>query len=394
MKRRVKGPIRVMRIIARLNIGGPAVHVTLLTRGLNDERFHSLLVTGVIGEAEGDMGYLARDLGVTPILIPTLQREIAPLDDFRALIALIRLMRREGPHVVHTHTAKAGFIGRLAAFLSGVPVIVHTFHGHVFHGYFGSLKTRVFLLLERWAARLSSMVLTISPGLREELIDYRIAPPERIGVIPLGLDLSGLANLENLRGRFRREIGFSTDEVLIGIIGRLVSVKNHELFFEAARNVLAAVPGARFIVVGDGERRAELEDQAGRVGLSDRVVFTGWRRDLPAVYADLDVLVISSHNEGTPVSIIEALAAGVPVASTAVGGVPDLLKNGELGSLAPPGDAQALADAILTALEKGGSPDIQQARRWALSQYSDDRLIADIRTLYMDLLEKKGFAFD
>lgn len=383
-------PIRVMRIIARLNVGGPAVHVALLSAGLNDAAFQTTLVTGTLGPAEGDMSYLAREMGVEPLVIPSMQREISLLADLRAVWALVRLMRRTRPHVVHTHTAKAGFVGRLAAFLTGVPVVVHTFHGHVFRGYFGPARTQLFLWLERAAARASSAILTISDRLRDDLLAFRIAPPERIRVVPLGLPLGELADLERLRGRLRAEQGFSTDNRLVGMIGRLVPIKRHDLFLDAARRVLGEMPQARFVIVGDGEQRGALEALAGQPGLAGKVVFTGWRADLPTIYADLDALVISSDNEGTPVSIIEAMAAGVPVVSTAVGGVPDLLEDGELGALVPPGDAAALAAAVLAALRAGPGARTARAQQQALRLYSAERLVRDIRQLYAELLAAKG----
>ncbi|HPV06224.1 MAG TPA: glycosyltransferase family 4 protein [Aggregatilineales bacterium] len=383
-------PIRVMRIIARLNIGGPAVHVSLLTAGLNDGEFTSRLVTGVIGEAEGDMSYLAREMGVEPVVIPTMRREIEPLNDLRTLRALTRLMREFRPHVVHTHTAKAGFVGRLAARLTGVPVVVHTFHGHVFHGYFGPAKTRLFIELERLAARGSDVILTISERLRGDLLAYRIAPPEKIRVVPLGLPLDSLRDLDGLRGGLRRELGVSTDTQLVGIIGRLVPIKNHDLFLAAARRVREERPDTHFVIVGDGERRAELEALVQEMGLADAVTFTGWRDDLPGIYADLDVLVISSRNEGTPVSIIEAMAAGVPVVSTDVGGVADVLLGGELGRLTPPSDADALARGIVEALCEGRGPRTEAACTRAFEQYGAARLVEDMRALYRELLAGKG----
>lgn len=379
-----------MRIIARLNIGGPAVHVALLTAGLNDDAFQSTLVTGVIGPEEGDMSYFARALGVEPVVIPTMQREIAPLADLRTLFALVRLIRRVRPNVVHTHTAKAGFIGRLAAFVAGVPVIVHTFHGHVFEGYFGRAKTGAFIQLERAAARISDAILTISDRLRDDLIRLRIAPPERIRVVPLGLPLAGLADLDGLRDSLRQEMGYSTDHRLVGMIGRLVPIKRHELFLAAARRVIDEVPQARFLIVGDGECRADLEAATAQLGLTEVVRFTGWRTDLAPVYADLDAVVISSLNEGTPVSIIEAMAAGVPVISTAVGGVPDLLREGELGRLVPPEDPAALAEAIVATLRSNPGPHIAEARRWAVQQYGAERLVSDMRRLYIELSAAKG----
>jgi glycosyltransferase involved in cell wall biosynthesis len=383
-------PVRVMRIIARLNVGGPAIHVSLLTVGLQDAAYQSTLVTGVVGPDEGDMAYLARDLGIQPVVIPTMQREISPLADLKTLVALVRLMRRMRPHIVHTHTAKAGFVGRLAAVLCRVPVVVHTFHGHVFQGYFGKTKTRAFIWLERLAARGSDVILTISQRLKDDLVAYRIAPAEKIRVVPLGLKLLRLTNLEALRGSFRREGGFSTEMPLVGIIGRLVPIKNHELFLAAANRVSQVRPEVRFAIVGDGERRAALEALVEQLGLADRVWFAGWRDDLPRIYADLDALVISSNNEGTPVSIIEAMAARVPVVATEVGGVPDLLRDGQLGTLVPPEDAGALAEAILETLDNALQPRLAEAQEWALARYEADRLIADVRQLYGDLLRQKG----
>lgn len=383
-------PIRVMRIIARMNVGGPAIHVSLLSAGLRDEQFQTTLVTGVLGPDEADMSYLAAEHGVEPVIIPTLQREIMLLDDLKTLVRLVRLMRREKPHIVHTHTAKAGLVGRLAAKLAGVPVIAHTFHGHVFHGYFSPAKARLFIWLERAAARLSDVTLTISEGLRDDLLRYRIDRPERIRVLPLGLSLQPFADATALRGVLRQEMHVSTDTPLAGIIGRLVPVKNHRLFLEAARKVHEALPEARFVIVGGGECQPEIEGLTRELSLTDVVWFAGWRQDLPAIYADLDLVVISSNNEGTPVSLIEAMAAGVPVVSTAVGGVPDLLCQGKLGALVQPHDADALAAAMIDALRHPDPARTAMAQRHALKQYSIERLIADMRALYGDLLGKRG----
>jgi glycosyltransferase involved in cell wall biosynthesis len=269
-------------------------------------------------------------------------------------------------------------------------VIVHTFHGHVFTGYFGRLKSQVFLWLERGAARLTDVILTISPGLRDDLISYRVAPPNRIRVLPLGLDLKPFINCSDFRGAFRAELGIAPDIPLVGIVGRLVPVKNHDLFLAAAGRVVQSLPMTKFVVVGGGERLEELERSATTMSLRDHVIFTGWRDDLPAIYADLSLLVISSLNEGTPVSIIEAMAAGVPVVATAVGGVPDLLGHGRWGHLVPSGDVEALARAIVEALQ---TPDHDQqlasVRDYALHHYDAQRLAHDIRQLYLEMLKRK-----
>lgn len=381
-------PIRVMRIIARLNIGGPAIHVSLLTAKLGPPEFESVLVCGNIGPDEGDMSYYARGLGVTPVFIPALGRELHPLRDLATLWTLYRLIRRWRPDVVHTHTAKAGFVGRLAAWLAGVPVIVHTFHGHVLHGYFGPARTRLFLLLERLTGRMADAIITLTDSLRDELVDvYRVAPREKFRVLGLGLDLVPFAATARRSGAFRAAWGLPADAPLVGIVGRLVPIKNHALFIDAAVQVRQAVPEAHFVIVGDGETRAAVEAQIARLGLSDAVTFTGWQHDLAPVYSDLDVLVISSNNEGTPVAVIEALAGGCPVVATAVGGVPALLENGALGALVLPGDATALASAIVATLRT--PPDTRRAQAAMLERYSIDRLARDLAALYRDLLARR-----
>lgn len=382
-------PIRVMRIIARLNVGGPAIHVTLLTERLCPPDFESTLVCGHIGEHEGDMAYLAEQRGITPVYIAELGRALSPLRDVLTLLKLWRLMRQLRPDVVHTHTAKAGFVGRAAAWLARVPVRVHTFHGHVFHGYFGARKTTLFLWLERLTARLSDRLITISPGLMDELANtYKIAPAEKFTNIPLGLELHPFAETPRHQGIFRAQFGIAPDVPVIGIVGRIVPIKNHALFLDMATRVRQQRPDAHFVIVGDGELRAEIEAQVDALGLRGAVTFTGFLQDLKPVYSDMDTLVISSDNEGTPVSIIEALAAGVPVVSTAVGGVPDLLQHGEYGQLAPAGDAAALANAVLNTLEAPASEQstIQQK---ILAQYDISRLVADLSTLYRDILSTK-----
>lgn len=379
-------PIRVMRIIARLNIGGPAVHVILLTERLGPPHFESTLVCGQIGPQEGDMAYLADQRGVRPIYVAELGRDLSPLRDLLTLFKLWRLMRQFKPDVVHTHTAKAGFVGRAAAWLARVPVRVHTFHGHVFRGYFGPARTQIFLWLERRAGRITDKLITISPMLKDELVnEFHIAPAGKFTIVPLGLDLAPFAETPRHAGTFRAAFGIPADAPLVGIVGRLVPIKNHVLFLAMAARLHAGQPEVRFAIIGDGELRADLEARVDALGLRGVVIFTGWQHDLRAVYSDMDALVISSLNEGTPVSVIEALAAGVPVVATAVGGIPDLLYHGQYGRLVPPDDPGALADGVRAALAGGGDERaaIQQA---ILAQYGIERLADDLAALYRDLL--------
>lgn len=381
-------PIRILRIIARLNVGGPAIHVTLLTEKLSAPDYESTLVCGTIGDDEGDMSYYAAAHGVTPVILPELGRSLHPVRDLRTIWKVYRLIRQYQPDVVHTHTAKAGFVGRVAAWLAGVPVIVHTFHGHVFQGYFSPTMTRVFLLLERLTARMSSTVITLTEGLRRDLADvYHITDREHITVLPLGLDLAPFAAVARKNGVFRREHGIPAGAALIGIVGRLVPVKNHRLFLDAAARVKAEVPNAHFVIIGDGELRTELEAQVDALNLRDAVTFTGWMQNLAPAYADLDVNVISSVNEGTPVSVIEALAAGCPVVATAVGGLPDLLEHGAFGALVPSGDVEALAAAMVQVLRN--PPDGKATQALMLERYGIERLVGDLRQLYGKLLAEK-----
>lgn len=371
--------------MARLNVGGPAIHVTLITKYLGPPAYDSRLVAGVVGPEEGDMSYYAAAHGVEPVIVPELGRELHPLRDLITLWKLHRLMRDFKPHIVHTHTAKAGFVGRLAAWLAGVPVIIHTFHGHVFHGYFSPTKTRLFIVLEQFAARLSDRIITLTENLREALADtYRIAPHEKIIVMPCGLDLAAFAAAQRKTGAFRHEWGIAPEAPLISIVGRLVPVKNHALFLQAAARVRQMRPEARFAIVGDGELRASLEAQVDALGLRDAVTFTGWQRDVLPVYADSDVLVISSVNEGTPFTVIEALAAGCPVVATAVGGLPEFLAGGKLGALVPCGEAEPLAAAIAATL--ADPPDASALREEIVQRYGIDRLAHDLDALYRALL--------
>lgn len=384
-------PIRILRIIARLNVGGPAIHVTLLTQKLVPPAYESTLVCGSIDPGEGDMRYYAEARGVTPIIVPELGRGVNPLRDLVTTWKLYRLIRQIKPDIVHTHTAKAGFAGRLAAWLAGVPVIVHTFHGHVFHGYFNPIVTQMFIQLERLTARMSDTVIVLTEGLRRELAEqYRITRKRHMTVLPLGLDLDGFKDTPRKRGEFRAAHAIPPDAPLVGIVGRLVPVKNHALFLEAAARIRAYMPDARFVIVGDGDdaMRAAIRAQIEALKLDDAVIMTGWVRDVASIYSDLDVLVISSVNEGTPVTVIEALASCCPVVTTAVGGLPDLLDGGALGALVPSGDADALATAILDTLRQPPL-DPERAQRLMIDRYGIDRLVQDLDSLYRGLLAKK-----
>jgi glycosyltransferase involved in cell wall biosynthesis len=383
----VPSPIRVARVITRLNVGGPAQHVIHLTARLPRDRFESVLLTGAESASEGSMRDLAVRSSVRPVEVPGLGRPVSPVADLRSLVFLARFFRAYRPHVVHTHTAKAGTLGRLAARLTGVPVIVHTYHGHVFRGYFSPPMIRVFLAIDRWLARSTTRLLAVSESVKRDLEQLRIGGAGQIAVVPLGLELGRFLDGDQRAGALRRELG-AEGRPLVGMVARLVPIKRHDDFIAAGVRVSARVSDILFVVVGDGERRAELEAAASRVGLADRMRFLGWRRDLDAIYADLDVVVLTSANEGSPVSLIEAMAAARPVVATAVGGVPDLVLDGEHGLLVPPGDSSATAEAIVSLLRDGGRRRAMGAagRRRVQDVYAVDRLVSDIARLYTDLV--------
>ncbi len=386
-------PIRILRAITRLNIGGPAIHAILLTQALDDgARFQSTLVTGATAPHEGDMADLAAAKGVRPVLVAQLGREISPADDIVALVRMVGLMRSMRPDIVHTHMAKAGTVGRLAARLTGVPMVIHTYHGHVFHGYFSPRKTRVFLTIERALGRATNRIVVVGESQRDEIAGYGIAPPRKLVPIRLGLELERFLDAERLRGELRAELGIAAHVPLVGIVARLVPIKAHEDFVRAAGVVREALPETQFLIVGDGERRAELEQLVDHLGLRPSVRFLGWRQDLPRVYADLDVVALASRNEGSPVALIEALASARPVVSTAVGGVPEVVVPGETGLTVPPGDPRALAGAIVQLLqdESRAAELGARGRQHVYPRYASTRLVEDMRDLYLQELAARG----
>jgi glycosyltransferase involved in cell wall biosynthesis len=376
-----------------LNIGGPSIHVILLTAGLVEKGYTTRLVVGTEAPHEGNLLDLAAEKGVACEALASLGREIRPLQDLRAFVRLYRLMRTYQPQIVHTHAAKAGLLGRLAARLAGVPVVVHTYHGHVLRGYFGRAKTEAFRRLERLLGHLSDALIAVSPGVKGDLVELRVADRARLRVVALGLELEGLAGALP-RGGLRVAKRIPEDAPLIGMVGRLVPIKDVSTFLHAAARVSQVNPAARFALVGDGEERFLLEGLSARLGMAEAVTFHGWRRDMYSVYGDLDVVVNSSLNEGTPVALIEALAAGRPVVATRVGGTPDLLRGGEFGRLVAAGDAAALAGAILETLEDRDAAGLRAraGQTHVLKEHSAARLIADIDALYRELLAEKTAA--
>jgi glycosyltransferase involved in cell wall biosynthesis len=396
-----KHELKIATVIARLNIGGAATQAILMTEALCQKGYPSMLLTGEVPASEGSMEYMALERDIVPIKIGTMSRSISWHKDLITLWHLIRILYREKPNVIHTHTAKAGMLGRLAAIATGVPVRVHTFHGHVFRGYFSPSVTRIFLCIERFLARHTDCIIAVSDSQKQELAQvYRIAPAEKISVIPVGLDLGPFLAVTGRIGTFRNSLGCATDTFLVGWVGRLTAIKDPDLFFNCAHLLDGRSRDLRFALIGDGELRKHCEDQIDAAGLGHTVRVAGWQQRLDRIYADVDLVVLTSINEGTPVTLLEAMASGKAFVSTDVGGVRDLMagpsiKHGgfemfENGILASR-DGKVLARAVVYLMD---NPETRQAmgqagRKFVKARFSSQRLADDLESLYLSLARSK-----
>ena len=385
--------VRVLRVIGRMNLGGPAYHVALLSGRLDRARFETLLVSGRAGPGEEDFREPAERYGARIQTLPSLGPRIRPLSDLRALAALVRLTRTFRPHIVHTHTSKAGIVGRAAALLAGRrrPVVVHTYHGHVLEGYFGPARTLVYRVLERLLARVTDRLICVSEANVDDLVRLGVAPRPKFEVVPLGLELEDFRAADPAAARaFREEIGAGVDEVVVTYVGRLVPVKRVDLLLRGVARAQAAGAPIRLVIVGDGELRPQLERLARQVGLDGRVRFLGYRTDVAPITAGSDIAVVTSDQEGTPVSLIQAAAAGLPLVATRVGGVADVVSEGG-GLLVPPRDEQGVADALAELAEDAELRERMGAVAQAhvVSRFSSGRLVERIERLYEALLESR-----
>ncbi len=393
---------KILRILNRLIIGGPALNATYLSKYMAPE-WETKLVIGGKDDHEEDAFHLTDKLGLEPVVIPEMKRAINWKEDRAAYHKVKSLIQEFKPDVVHTHAAKSGALGRLAAHACGVPVVVHTFHGHVFHSYFGKAKTRVFIEAERYLARRSTGIIAISDIQKGELsAQFRICPASKIEVIPLGLDLDAFgAHVELKRAAFRRQFGFGENDLIISIVGRIVPVKNHDLFVRAAAQLWAQrgeVP-LRFLIVGDGESRAAMEAGFARegvpysyfpqTGVPAAATCISWSKEVDSVFAASDIVALTSHNEGTPVSMIEAQAAGRAVVCTNVGGVADVIENGVAGFVTPPNDTAALTEALQKLISSSELRTKMGAagKAGVVKRFSYQRLVSDMDGYYRRLLK-------
>jgi glycosyltransferase involved in cell wall biosynthesis len=393
-------PLRVLRVIARLNVGGPALHTVILNDGLRQRGYDTLLVYGSVGPQEASFEELAKARGLPTVYIPQLGRRISLFDDARAFAHVVGAIWRWSPDVVHTHTAKAGTLGRIAALVYNTAsrrarrcAVIHTFHGHVLEGYFGPLGSAVVRAIERTLARITDRIVTISVRQREDITRrFGIAPARKVATVPLGLELGSLLKLEDRAGG-RLTVPTELEEVVVGYVGRLVPIKSLDTLVRGVAIARARLPKIRLLIAGDGQERPRLEQLVGELGLTDRVEFLGWRSDLASLYRRMHVFVLTSINEGTPVSLIEAMAAGVPVVASSVGGVPDVVDGGVTGVLVPPRQPEAVAAAIVAAIVESDRAAVMaaRARQSVRERFDSARLVQETEAMYREtLLEIRG----
>ena len=392
---------RILQIVNRLNLGGITYNAASITARLRPEH-ETMLVAGMKDDQEESSEFMLNNLGLEAVYIPDMRREINLKADYKAYKHLLKIIREFKPDVVHTHAAKAGILGRLAARRAGVKVIVHTFHGHVFHSYFGKFKTRFFLEIERFLARLSHGIIAISELQKKELCEiYKVCACEKIHIVELGYDLYPFQNdVKKKRADFRNKYDVADDVILVGMIGRLVPIKNITLFIDCWKD-LVKVNGFKIkaFIIGDGEQRFDLQEHCRKLGLKIstpenqdndvNLVFTSWIHQIDWAMAGIDILALTSLNEGTPASLIEAQAAGKPIVSSKVGGIANIVIEGETAFLVEAGDKKAFTQTLQKLIQDADLRDRMKLAgpQFALNRFHYQRLTEDIRTLYNKLLK-------
>ncbi|CAN5466977.1 glycosyltransferase family 4 protein [soil metagenome] len=393
---------KVLRIINRFNLGGPTYNVAYLSKYLSDD-FETLLVGGAKDDTEESSDFIVENLGLKPVIVEEMLREIDLKNDYIAYKKLKKIIQEFKPDIVHTHASKAGTLGRLAAASCGVPIIIHTFHGHVFHSYFGKLKTTFYKMIERYLAKKSTNIIAISEIQKQELVDiHKICNADKVKVISLGFDLTKFQeNQESKRKQFREKYNLDEDEIAISIIGRLVPIKNHALFLEALKIVSGKTSKKiRAFIVGDGEERNSIESKAKELGIvfidgtkskeKSLLTFTSWIKEIDIVLAGSDIVALTSFNEGTPVSLIEAQAANKPIVTTNVGGIENVVLPNETAFLCANNDLNAFSNALLKLVESAETRSSMAKKGWnhVKEKFHYTRLVNDMEQLYNTLLKK------
>ncbi|MBI4619597.1 MAG: glycosyltransferase family 4 protein [Desulfobacterales bacterium] len=392
--------VKVLHVITRLDKGGSAENTLLTTLGLNNNKYDVVLIKGLSIESDMsveertyvDEGLKQAELkGVKLITVPSLIRRMNPILDIQALFRLYRLFLQEKPAIIHTHTSKAGILGRWASFFARVAIVVHTPHGHIFYGYYGKIKTKLFILLEKLTASLTDKIITLTRKEREEHIQFNISKPHKFVVIHSGVPLENFSkNLDNA-DELKKSLGIPITDLIVGTVGRLVEIKGHRYLLDAARLVLNKVPNVTFLLIGDGHLMTELISHASALGIKNKVIFAGWRGDVPQLIDMFDIFVLPSLNEGMGRVLVEAMAMGKPIVASDIGGIPDIVKDRSNGILFPPRDVDAMAEAIIKLLldrelaRKMG----KEGKKLAYPAYDASVMLRKIEGLYEELLQKK-----
>jgi glycosyltransferase involved in cell wall biosynthesis len=388
----MKDQVKILHIITRLTLGGSAENTIQSVLMGNRAGYHSILVSGPGEEDEVSTIDDARRRGAEVIVTPTLRRAIHPWRDLRALWAVVRLIRRERATIVHTHTSKAGLLGRVAAWLCRVPIVIHTPHGHVFYGYYGGVATAVFTTLEQWMARVTDRIVTLTPRGIPEHLDRRIGHAAQYVAIPSGVNLDAVIRAALPQDVARKHLETPSHQKLLVSVGRLVPIKGYNVLVAALPKILAAVPETHLMIAGDGELRETLEQEAERLGVRHALILLGARSDVPIILSAADLVILPSLNEGMGRALVEAMALGKAVVATSVGGVPYVVVEGETGLLVPPSDPDALAAAIITLLKDPERCRMmgEAGRRRAYEEFSLTVMEARIVSLYRECLVEKG----
>ncbi|MBC8184840.1 glycosyltransferase [candidate division KSB1 bacterium] len=379
-----KRPIKIIRIQSRICIGGPAKHTEVLSRYMPKEKFETFLIGGSVEKDESCRFEELKDMGIRIEILNEMKRETNIVGDIKSLIKLYKIIKKEKPDIVETHTAKAGAIGRIASFLANVPIVVHTYHGHVFSEYFNIVTTKIIILIERILSKLSTKIIVLSKSQQMDIVNkYKISNFEKTEIIPLGIQLKPFMKIRK-NGNLKKELNIKDDEKLIAMIGRIVPIKNFEMIFRVFMKLKKNGLSVHLCIVGDGKRK----EKFARNENNGNVHFLNWRPDIENIYSGIDLLALTSRNEGTPLTIIEAMAAKVPVVATNVGGVPDIVKNNETGFLCDVDDDEEMVNKIKLLLtdEKINKRITMRAQKFALHKFSYQRLISDMERLFERLI--------
>jgi len=388
--------VKIIHIITRLDKGGSAEETLLTVRGLDKERYDIILIKGL--SLESEMGVRetravehnlaeVERCGIRILTISELVRTIHPLYDLKAFISLVKIFLREKPHIVHTHTSKAGILGRWAAFFSRVPVIIHTSHGHVFWGYFGKLKTRIFILLEKISALVTDRLIMLTEQEKNDHLHFHIAPENKFSVVHSGINLDEFSNTSVDPASMKRRLGVPEDNLIVGTVGRLTSIKGHRYLIEAARKILDVRPDIIFVFLGDGELLDELKNMATRSDIEENIMFLGWRSDVAEVMSTFDIFALPSLNEGMGRVLVEAMALGRPIVASNIGGIPDLVVDGENGYLVPVGDVESLAARIRKLLDDPEKrEEMGECGKKIAIDYSANAMVQKIDRVYRKLV--------